>query len=139
MMKDEAPVMQGRRRLLAGSIATAFAYFTGLESAIAAQESSKPVNIAIVGSGSAGISIANRLAKALPNAKLTIIDKKVDHYYWPGLTLVATGLWSKADVLPGKNTDFLPSGANINLVKEMVTSYNPEQNELTTEIGRAHV
>ncbi len=136
MKKDEAPVMQGRRRFLAGSIATAFAYFTGLESAIAAQESTKLVHIAIVGSGSAGISIANRLAKALPNAKLTIIDKKTDHYYWPGLTLVATGLWPKGDVLPGNNTDFLPSGANINLVKEMVVSYNPEQNEVTTDAGQ---
>lgn len=124
-----------RRNFLKGT-AAAFAYFTGLEAAIADQSNDSPTHIVIVGSGSAGISMANRLADALPNGKITIIDRKEPHVYWPGLTLVATGVWPKDKVLPGSNASLLPSGKNIEFIQEMVASFDPENKQLTTDEGR---
>ena len=124
-----------RRNFLKGT-AAAFAYFAGLESTIASTHDASPVHIAIVGSGSAGISIANRLAEALPNAKLTIIDRKEPHVYWPGLTLVGTGVWEKDKVLPGSNASFLPKGERIQFIQEMATSFDPENKKLTTDSGQ---
>lgn len=137
--QDNAPLsaLNGlSRRSFLMSAAAGLAYMTGLESAIASQSSDTPVHIVIAGSGSAGISIANRLAKALPNGKITIIDRKEPHVYWPGLTLVATGLWPKDKVLPGSNDSFLPHGQNITHIKEMVASFDPDNKKLTTDAGQ---
>ncbi|MBN2647548.1 MAG: NAD(P)/FAD-dependent oxidoreductase [Thiotrichales bacterium] len=124
-----------RRDFLLGAAAS-FAYFAGMERAIAASGNDTPVKIVIVGSGSAGISIANRLADALPNGQIVIIDKREPHYYWPGLTLVATGVWPKADVLPGSNESFLPKGKNISFMKTLVSAFEPEKKQLQTEDGQ---
>lgn len=135
--KDSNNVSQkglSRRQFLLGS-ATSLAYLAGLEHAIAGQFNDKPVNIAIAGSGSAGISIANRLAVALPNAKISIIDKNEIHTYWPGLTLVATGLWKKPGVIAGATSSLLPSGKNINHIKQMVSSFDPDNKQVITEDG----
>lgn len=123
-----------RRNFLLGSVG-AMAYMAGLDKAIASQGSDKAVHIVIVGSGAAGISIANRLADALPNGKITIIDKKEQHYYWPGLTLVAEGVWDKSEVLPGRNEKFLPKGANIKHIQQMVKSFDADNKKVITENG----
>ena len=124
------------RRNFIKATAGAFAYFAGLEAAIAEQDNNSPTHIVIVGSGSAGISIANRLADALPNGKITIIDRKEPHVYWPGLTLVGTGIWPKDKVLPGSNASLLPAGKNIEFVKQMVANFDPENKNVTTDEGK---
>ncbi len=125
-----------RRDFLLGSAAS-MAYFAGLEHAIASQGGEQKVRIAIAGSGSAGISIANRLSDALPNAEIIIIDKKELHTYWPGLTLVATGVWDKQKVIPGRNDEFLPKGNNIKHIKKMISAFEPEKKQVITDDGEA--
>lgn len=132
--KDAAGI--SRRDFILGS-ASALAYLSGLESAIASQGNESPVRIVIVGSGSAGISIANRLSEALPNGKIIIVDKKDLHFYWPGLTLVAQGLWDKEEVIPGKNEQYLPRGTNIEHIKKMVSSFDPDNKKIITDDGSA--
>ena len=53
--------------------------------------------IVIAGSGLGGIAVANRLARMLDGAKITIVDRKEEHNYQPGYTLVATGVGTIID------------------------------------------
>ncbi len=122
----------GRRTFLRGSAATA-AVLIGMESAIADMSSDKKVHVVIIGSGAAGMSIANRLSRALPNGKLTVIDPRAPSYYWPGLTLVATGLWPMDKVLID-TAAFMPARAE--WIKESVKTIHPNANSLETDAGR---
>ncbi|MEW6446197.1 MAG: NAD(P)/FAD-dependent oxidoreductase [Pseudomonadota bacterium] len=122
----------GRRNFLLGS-AAALAALAGLESAVAGMRSDKKAHVVIAGGGAAGISLANRLSRALPNGKVTVIDAREPHYYWPGLTLVATGLWPKDKVLE-KTSDFMPS--NVEWVKDMVAEFDPQNNAVVTKGGQ---
>lgn len=119
-----------RKFLLSG--AAAMAAVAGL-GAIPARAANTRANIVITGAGAAGISLANRLTKALPNANITIIDRRETHYYWPGLTLVATGAWQKSKVLE-RNASFLPS--KVNWIKEMADVYEPDNKRVITDTGR---
>ncbi|SFR64059.1 NAD(P)/FAD-dependent oxidoreductase [Thiomicrospira sp. ALE5] len=120
-----------RRKFLLGG-AAAMAAVAGL-GAIPARAEQSNAKIVITGAGAAGISIANRLAKALPNANITIIDRRETHYYWPGLTLVATGAWAKSKVLD-RNASFMPS--RVNWIKEMADVYEPDNKRVITDTGR---
>jgi sulfide:quinone oxidoreductase len=121
-----------RRRFLLGSAAGLAGLSLNAQS-FAQQIGDGSPHIVIVGSGAAGISIANRLARALPNAKVTMVDRKETHYYWPGLTLVATGAWQKSKVL-ADNGHYLPG--NIHWIKEMAIEFDPDNKRLTTDTGR---
>lgn len=132
MMKTSKLTSLSRRRFLLGSALG----FTGLSMAAqsyANKLTDTQAKVVIVGSGAAGVSLANRLARALPNANITVIDRKETHYYWPGLTLVATGAWQKSKVL-ADNGHYLPS--NIHWVREMVIEYRPENKLVVTDTGR---
>ncbi|MDP1566866.1 MAG: FAD-dependent oxidoreductase, partial [Polaromonas sp.] len=89
--------------------------------------------IVIAGSGLGGISVANRLAKMLDGAKITIIDRKEEHNYQPGYTLVATGVWP-VDKVRDRNADFQPAG--IEWVKDMVAGFDPVVNTVITAGGQ---
>src|SRR5699024_11096285 len=89
-------------------------------------------HIVIVGAGAGGTAMANRLRRKLPNAKLTIIDAREEHYYQPGWTLVASGLWNTKQVVTSTQ-EWLPNG--VNWVKGMVMEYNPDSNQLTLNNG----
>jgi len=89
--------------------------------------------IVIAGSGLGGIAVANRLSKLLDGAKITIIDRKEEHNYQPGYTLVATGVWPVSKVRD-RNADYLPAG--IEWVKDMVASFDPVANTVVTEAGQ---
>lgn len=132
MVPNDIAPNSGRRNFLLGS-AAALASLAGIEGAIAGMRSDKNVNVVIAGGGSAGLSIANRLARALPNGKITVIDAREPHYYWPGLTLVATGLWTKDKVLE-KTADYMPS--NVNWVKDMVSALEADDKTVVTAGGQ---
>lgn len=89
--------------------------------------------IVIAGSGLGGISVANRLAKMLDGAKITIIDRKEEHNYQPGYTLVATGVWP-VDKVRDRNANFQPAG--IEWVKDMVAGFDPVVNTVITAGGQ---
>jgi sulfide:quinone oxidoreductase len=89
-------------------------------------------HIVISGAGAGGISIANRLARSLQGARITIIDSREAHHYQPGWTLIASGLWDKNKALT-KTAEWLPS--SVNWVRGMVTEYNPDSNEVSVSNG----
>lgn len=124
----KASDLSRRQFILGGAAALAT-----LGTSIKVQAQQAPVHIVIAGSGAAGISIANRLSRALKQAKITIIDAKQAHYYWPGLTLVATGAWPKSKVLD-ENRRYLPK--QVEWVQEMVASYDPDNKQVVTDSGR---
>ena len=89
--------------------------------------------IVIAGSGLGGIAVANRLAQMLDGAKITIVDRKEEHNYQPGYTLVATGVWPVSKVRD-RNADFQPAG--IEWVKDMVAGFDPVANTVVTAGGQ---
>ena len=99
--------------------------------AIAAVKTS--ARIVIAGSGLGGIAVANRLSTMLDGAKITIVDRKEEHNYQPGYTLVATGVWP-VDKVRDRNADFQPAG--VEWVKDMVAGFDPAANTVVTAGGQ---
>jgi sulfide:quinone oxidoreductase len=124
-----------RRRLLFGAGALPIAAGAGLslQSSKAKAAIKTTARIVIVGSGLGGLAAANRLARELDGARITIVDRKEIHNYQPGYTLVATGVWPVAKV-SDRNADLIPAG--VEWVKEMVAEFDPEANAIVTEAGR---
>jgi sulfide:quinone oxidoreductase len=89
--------------------------------------------IVIAGSGLGGIAVANRLSKLLDGARITIVDRKEEHNYQPGYTLVATGVWP-VDKVRDRNADFQPAG--VEWVKDMVAGFDPAANTVVTAGGQ---
>ncbi len=69
--------------------------------------------IIILGGGTAGTIMANKLRKALERDEwnITIIDKHKTHYYQPGFLFIPFGIYSRQDVLKPK-MDFIPAGVD---------------------------
>ena len=80
---------------------------TGLPAATRAQVATN-ARIVILGAGAAGTALANRLARRLDGARITLIDPRAQHWYQPGLTLVAAGL-KPADYVGQRTADWLPA------------------------------
>jgi sulfide:quinone oxidoreductase len=90
--------------------------------------------IVIAGAGAAGLAAANRLAQRLEGATITLVDKRKEHYYQPGFTLVAAGLKQPGYSISATK-DYLPFG--VSLVEEAVREFDPVGNKVVTESGRA--
>ncbi len=90
-------------------------------------------HIVIAGSGLGGIAVANRLAHLLEGARITIVDRKEEHNYQPGYTLVASGVWP-VEKVRDRNADFQPAG--VTWVKDMVTAFEPAANTVVTAGGQ---
>lgn len=91
-------------------------------------------HVVIVGAGAAGLSCATRLSRELDGAKITVIDRRRNHYYQPGLTLVATGVWNMDQTID-RNERYLPS--SVNWVHAMVRDYDPDNNRVITDAGES--
>ena len=70
--------------------------------------------ILIIGAGTAGTLMANKLRKALDRTEweITIVDKFRTHYYQPGFLFIPFGIYKKEDVIKPK-MDFFPAGVNV--------------------------
>jgi sulfide:quinone oxidoreductase len=89
--------------------------------------------ILIIGGGLAGISTAARLVNTLSNPDITIIEpnpKSVS--YQPGTTLVASGVYTKADI-DYNTSEFIPKGVTV--LKDRAIDFNPESNSVALESG----
>jgi sulfide:quinone oxidoreductase len=124
-----------RRRLLFGASALPIAAGAGLslQSSKASAAIKTTARIVIAGSGLGGLAAANRLARELDGARITIVDRKEIHNYQPGYTLVATGVWP-VEKVSDRNADLIPPG--VEWVKEMITEFDPDANAVVTDAGR---
>ncbi|MCG2588333.1 type III sulfide quinone reductase, selenoprotein subtype [Rhodohalobacter sulfatireducens] len=91
-------------------------------------------DILILGAGTSGTMMANKLSKALKSDefRLTIVDKDETHYYQPGFLFIPFGIYSKEDVIkPKKN--FFPKDTNV-IVSE-IDLIKPEENKVHLSSG----
>lgn len=89
--------------------------------------------IVIAGAGAAGIAMASQLSRRLSGATITVVDPKATHWFQPGFTLVAAGIWDPAKVQVA-NAAYMPEG--VEWVRDEVAAFSPESNALTTAGGQ---
>ena len=129
-----APTMDPTRRRWLQALAAAPVVAGAASAPTPAQAAIKTnARIVIAGSGLGGIAVANRLARLLDGAKITLVDRKEEHNYQPGYTLVATGVWP-VEKVRDRNADFQPAG--ITWVKDMVAGFDPAANTVVTAGGQ---
>ncbi len=88
--------------------------------------------VLIVGGGTAGISIAARLA-ALPNPpKVAIVEPSEKHYYQPLWTLVGGGVFPR-EMSERNEADFIPLG--VDWIRNRVSEFLPDQNAVKLSSG----
>jgi len=89
----------------------------------------------ILGAGTAGTMMVNKLRKALDKEQweITIVDQHKTHYYQPGFLFIPFGIYNREDVIKPKS-DFFPSGVNV--VYQEIDRINPEQNKVLLNGGK---
>ena len=92
-------------------------------------------NLVILGAGTAGTMMANKLHKDLNRRiwNITIIDKDVTHYYQPGFLFIPFGIYQPEDVIRSK-AEFLPK--EVNFIIDEVSLIEGEKNQVTLKGGR---
>jgi len=134
--KSNESIIPTRRRFLkASGLGLAASATSGLVATNTATANSIKTNahIVIVGAGAAGLDAANRLSRALDGAKITIIDSRTQHIYQPGLTLVATGIWTPTKVMD-ENARYIPE--NVDWIAARVAEFDPNNNAVVTDDGQ---
>lgn len=83
----------------------------------------------ILGAGTAGTMVANRLANELDRNewKITIVDQEETHYYQPGFLFIPFGIYDKKDVIKPRR-DFLPP--QVEMVLSPIELIEPEKNQV---------
>lgn len=90
-------------------------------------------HIVVAGAGAAGLATAARLAERLDGATITLVDRRKEHFYQPGFTLVAAGLKPENYVV-STTAEYLPKG--VGLIEEQVAEFDPVGNAVVTDSGR---
>ncbi|MEZ4825284.1 MAG: FAD/NAD(P)-binding oxidoreductase [Bacteroidia bacterium] len=86
--------------------------------------------ILIIGGGTAGIMAAARLKKMNSGLDIGLVEPSETHYYQPAWTLVGANAYKFEDTArPMKS--LIPAG--VIWIKDKVTGFLPEKNEVTTE------
>jgi sulfide:quinone oxidoreductase len=86
-------------------------------------------SLVILGAGTAGTTVANRL-HALLDAdqwRITIVDQAEAHYYQPGFLFIPFGIYSRNDVVKPKR-DFIPAG--VELILSAIEHIDAEHNRV---------
>ncbi|MGM0497913.1 MAG: NAD(P)/FAD-dependent oxidoreductase, partial [Bacteroidota bacterium] len=91
--------------------------------------------IVILGAGTGGTIMANKLRKTLSKEEweITIVDKDKTHYYQPGFLFIPFGIYSKDDVIKPK-ANFIPSG--VKLVFQDIDKIEPSNNKVLLGDGQ---
>jgi len=93
-------------------------------------------NLLILGAGTAGTMMANKMRKDLPSSdwNITIIEKEKDHFYQPGFLFVPFGYYSRKDVVK-KESKFLSKG--IDIVYQEIGKIDKSLNKVYLKDGTA--
>ena len=91
--------------------------------------SSAKAKVVVIGGGAAGISVAARLMRYLETPDVTIIDPSDRHYYQPGFTLIAGGVYTPDEVWR-EQKDCMPSG--VKWIKDSVVALDPDKKNIST-------
>ncbi|MCK4890533.1 MAG: NAD(P)/FAD-dependent oxidoreductase, partial [Candidatus Aminicenantes bacterium] len=88
--------------------------------------------IVILGAGSAGTMIVNKLVKMIPEDEIsiTIIDHSSIHYYQPGFLFIPFGIYSKNMVYKPRR-DYLPN--NVDFIQTKIDLIDVEKNQIILE------
>ena len=72
--------------------------------------------LVILGAGTAGTIMANKLAPVLDKSEweITIVDQHETHYYQPGFLFIPFGIYTKEDVIRPKR-DYIPRHVNVEI------------------------
>ena len=89
--------------------------------------------VVIVGGGSAGISVAARLARSGANLRIQVVDPSETHDYQPLWTLVGAGVLPR-EAARRREADLIPAG--VEWVREAVAEFDPDGRTLVTAAGR---
>jgi sulfide:quinone oxidoreductase len=85
--------------------------------------------ILILGAGTAGTMLANKLTQVLSRDdwKITIVDQDETHYYQPGFLFMPFGIYGENDVIKPKR-DYIPPG--VEMILSEIELIEPEQNRV---------
>ena len=88
----------------------------------------------ILGAGTGGTIMANKMRKELPRDEwtITVVDQEKTHFYQPGFLFIPFGYYKKADVIKPKQS-FLPIG--VNSVYQHIEKISTEENKVTLGNG----
>lgn len=90
----------------------------------------------ILGAGTAGTMVANRLNRLLHDEsdqwQITLVDQCLTRYYQPGFLLIPFGGYDKADVVKPKR-DFIPTG--VAFIQSAIEMIEPENNQVRLSNG----
>jgi sulfide:quinone oxidoreductase len=89
----------------------------------------------ILGAGTAGTIMANKLAGALDRDEwqITIVDRDGQHHYQPGYLFVPFGIYSPRDIVKPRR-DYLPRG--IEVIFSGIDVIEPDENQVRLVGGR---
>ncbi len=91
-------------------------------------------HIVLIGGGTAGITVAARLRRALPAADIAIVEPSSKHYYQPMWTLVGGGEARKESTERAEAT-LIPAG--VTWIQDSVVELLPETNRILTRDGKS--
>jgi sulfide:quinone oxidoreductase len=85
--------------------------------------------LVILGAGTAGTMVANRLNRQLDmdQWQITLVDQDPVHYYQPGYLFIPFGVYSKKDVVKPKST-FIPQ--QVKLIQSTIEIIEPDANRV---------
>lgn len=84
-------------------------------------------SVLILGAGTAGTMLANRLVKALPDARITVVDRDDDHDYQPGYLFIPFGIYSAGRVRRSRRAQL---DKQVNVVMDEIVAVEPEANRV---------
>lgn len=92
-------------------------------------------HLLILGAGTGGTIMANKMRKALDRAdwKITIVDQYRTHYYQPGFLFIPFGMYTKEDVIKPKS-NFIPPGVDI--IFSGIDKILPKESKVALEDGK---
>jgi len=92
-------------------------------------------NLLVLGGGSAGTMVVNKLRKRLPKDswEITVIDQDQEHIYQPGLLLMPFGTYEPAQLVKRRES-FFPKG--VDFIQAGIEKVDPILNKVFLDDGR---